>query len=31
LKGFPMLLLTASVTFLLFIYLMAALLRPEWF
>jgi len=26
-----MLLLTAIVTLLLFIYLMAALLRPEWF
>jgi len=26
-----MILLTALVTFLLFIYLLAALLRPEWF
>ncbi|MBS0265525.1 MAG: K(+)-transporting ATPase subunit F [Planctomycetes bacterium] len=26
-----MLLLTAAVTLLLFIYLLAALLRPEWF
>jgi K+-transporting ATPase KdpF subunit len=27
----PMILLTALVTVLLFIYLLAALLRPEWF
>jgi len=27
----PMLLLTAVVTLLLFVYLLAALLRPEWF
>jgi K+-transporting ATPase KdpF subunit len=27
----PMILLTAVVTVLLFIYLLAALLRPEWF
>jgi K+-transporting ATPase KdpF subunit len=31
LKGELMLLLTAIVTLLLFIYLLAALLRPEWF
>ena len=31
LKGATMLLLTAIVTLLLFIYLLAALLRPEWF
>jgi len=31
LKGAFMLLLTAMVTLLLFVYLMAALLRPEWF
>jgi len=31
LKGDVMLLLTAIVTLLLFIYLLAALLRPEWF
>jgi K+-transporting ATPase KdpF subunit len=31
LKGHLMLLLTAIVTLLLFIYLLVALLRPEWF
>jgi K+-transporting ATPase KdpF subunit len=31
LKGELMLLLTAIVTLLLFVYLLAALLRPEWF
>jgi K+-transporting ATPase KdpF subunit len=31
LKGIAMILLTALVTLLLFIYLLAALLRPEWF
>jgi K+-transporting ATPase KdpF subunit len=30
-EGRAMILLTAVVTLLLFIYLMAALLRPEWF
>jgi K+-transporting ATPase KdpF subunit len=31
LKGIAMLILTAVVTLLLFVYLLAALLRPEWF
>jgi K+-transporting ATPase KdpF subunit len=31
LEGTRMLLLTAIVSLLLFVYLMAALLRPEWF
>jgi K+-transporting ATPase KdpF subunit len=31
LKGDLMLVLTAVVTLLLFVYLLAALLRPEWF
>jgi K+-transporting ATPase KdpF subunit len=30
-KGDIMILLTAAVTVLLFVYLLAALLRPEWF
>jgi K+-transporting ATPase KdpF subunit len=30
-KGTSMLILTASIAILLFIYLVAALLRPEWF
>jgi K+-transporting ATPase KdpF subunit len=30
-KGAVMILLAALVTLLLFIYLLAALLRPEWF
>ena len=30
-KGDVMILLTALVTVLLFVYLLAALLRPEWF
>lgn len=30
-KGIDMILLAALVTVLLFIYLFAALLRPEWF
>jgi K+-transporting ATPase KdpF subunit len=30
-KGGAMILLTAVVTVLLFIYLIAAMLRPEWF
>jgi K+-transporting ATPase KdpF subunit len=30
-KGNSMILLTAIVTVLLFVYLLAALLRPEWF
>jgi K+-transporting ATPase KdpF subunit len=30
-KGDDMILLTVLVTLLLFIYLLAALLRPEWF
>jgi K+-transporting ATPase KdpF subunit len=30
-KGGAMILLTAVVTALLFIYLIAAMLRPEWF
>jgi K+-transporting ATPase KdpF subunit len=30
-KGFAMLLLASIVTVLLFVYLLAALLRPEWF
>jgi K+-transporting ATPase KdpF subunit len=30
-KGGAMILLTAIVTVLLFIYLIAAMLRPEWF
>jgi K+-transporting ATPase KdpF subunit len=31
LKGTSMILLTAIVTVLLFVYLLAALLRPDWF
>ncbi|RPI85283.1 MAG: K(+)-transporting ATPase subunit F [Planctomycetaceae bacterium] len=31
LKGSLMLSITAAVTLLLFVYLLAALLRPEWF
>jgi len=30
-KGTIMIILTALVTLLLFVYLLAALLRPEWF
>lgn len=30
-KGLMMLILSAMVTLLLFVYLLAALLRPEWF
>jgi K+-transporting ATPase KdpF subunit len=30
-KGIFMIVLTAIVTLLLFVYLLAALLRPEWF
>jgi K+-transporting ATPase KdpF subunit len=30
-KGWAMILLTVLVTLFLFIYLMVALLRPEWF
>jgi K+-transporting ATPase KdpF subunit len=30
-EGGPMILLTALVTVLLFLYLLVALLRPEWF
>jgi K+-transporting ATPase KdpF subunit len=30
-KGLFMIILTAIVTLLLFVYLLAALLRPEWF
>jgi K+-transporting ATPase KdpF subunit len=30
-KGVFMIILTAVVTLLLFVYLLAALLRPEWF
>jgi K+-transporting ATPase KdpF subunit len=30
-KGTTVILLTSSVTLLLFVYLLAALLRPEWF
>jgi K+-transporting ATPase KdpF subunit len=30
-KGISMIILAAIVTLLLFIYLLAALLRPEWF